>query len=318
MLPEPPPQSMPAPVFVAGCMRSGTTFLIDKLTQHPQLIKVGAELREVWTEIGEARSTGPLSEAKSAEEATFEAATNMAHYLSSFIRESQNLRRHLMRAKNYYRYGQGRVRYDWENVRPVNKSTQLVNKLAYAHALFPQSKLILIIRSIEGHSASMKSFIEHNYKREKMVHVFPQEKDASWTRLTEDQLPAGITAEQRYPSSFATIPKMWLQLNLRALRDLEALPKGSYRVVIYEDLVQQQAYFMKRLLDFLALEKKHSTEAQRIAGSKLVVTNTSTQGNPLEKWKKHLKEEEKAFLEGVKQSSDYQEYLERVKHLKMK
>ncbi|MEL7535291.1 MAG: sulfotransferase, partial [Bacteroidota bacterium] len=272
MLPEPPPQRMPAPVFVAGCMRSGTTFLIDKLTQHPQLLKVGAELREVWTEIGEARSTGPLSEAKSADEASFRAATNMAHYLSQFVRESQNLRRHLMRAKNYYRYGQGRIRYDWDNVRPVNKSTQLVNKLAYANALFPQSKLILIIRSIEGHSASMKSFIEHNYKREKMVHVFPPEKDASWTRLTEAELAEGIEATQRYPSHFATIPNMWLQLNLRALRDLKELPKDSYRVVMYEELVQEQAHYMKGLLDFLQLEDKHATEAERIASSKLVVT----------------------------------------------
>lgn len=317
MLPEPPPKAMPAPVFVAGCMRSGTTFLIDKLTQHPQLLKVGAELRQVWTEIGEARSTGPLSEAKAASEARFLAATNMAHYFSDFISESQTLRRHLMRAKNYYSYGQGRVRYDWANIRPVNKSTQLVNKLAYANALFPQAKLILIIRSIEGHSASMKSFIEHNYQQEKMVHVFPDEPDASWTRLTEDELPAEIDPERRYPTHFATIPQMWLQLNLRALRDLESLPKDSFRVVLYENLVQEQLHYMGGLLDFLALEDKHSAVAERIAQSRLAVTNTSTQGNPLEKWKKHLNPEEITLIEEVKQGAAYAEFAQRLEALKM-
>ncbi|MEL7338870.1 MAG: sulfotransferase [Bacteroidota bacterium] len=317
MLPEPEPEPMPRPVFVAGCMRSGTTFLLDKLSQHPQLLKVGAELRGVWTEIGDAASMGPLSEAKRADQAHYLAATNMAHYLSAFIRESQNLRRHLMRAKNYYRYGQGRIRYDWPQVRPVNKSTQLVNKLAYAHRLFPQSQIILIIRGIEGHSASMKRFIEHNYQREQIVHVFPEQTDASWTRLPEKALPEGLSPERRYPNHFATIPQMWLQLNLRALRDLEALPRESYRVVLYEELVQEQAHYLGQLFDFLNLASEHQLEAGKIARSKLTITNTSTQGDPLEKWKKHLSESEIKILADMKLGPGYLELEERLASLKM-
>ncbi|MEL6594000.1 MAG: sulfotransferase [Bacteroidota bacterium] len=317
MLPEPEPAPMPRPVFVAGCMRSGTTFLLDKLSQHPQLLKVGAELREVWTEIGDAASTGPMSEAKGAEQAHFLAATNMTHYFTNFIRESRNLRRHLMRAKNYYRYGQGRIRYDWQQIRPVNKSTQLVNKLAYAHRLFPQSHIILIIRGIEGHCASMKRFIEYNYQRDQTVHIFPEQTDASWTRLPESALPEGISSDKRYPNHFATIPKMWLQLNLRALRDLESLPRDAYRVVLYEELVQEQTHYMEQLLDFLALAPKHQAVAAKIARSKLMITNTSTQGDPLEKWKKHLDKSELSQLNDIKQSPDYLEFKRRLDALKL-
>ena len=39
-------------------MRSGTTFLVDKLSSHPQLLKIGVELNQVWTDIGGASIKG--------------------------------------------------------------------------------------------------------------------------------------------------------------------------------------------------------------------------------------------------------------------
>ena len=37
---EPAPKPLAAPIFVTGCMRSGTTFLVDKMATHPQLLKI--------------------------------------------------------------------------------------------------------------------------------------------------------------------------------------------------------------------------------------------------------------------------------------
>ena len=55
---EPAARMTNAPLFVTGSMRSGTTFLVDKLSSHPQLLKIGVELNQVWTDIGGASIKG--------------------------------------------------------------------------------------------------------------------------------------------------------------------------------------------------------------------------------------------------------------------
>lgn len=288
---EPPPISFPAPVFIMGCMRSGTTFLLDKLTQHPQLLKVGAELRHVWTTLGKASCEG-VCENKEAHEATTQAATDMTHYFSSFIRESRSLRRHAMRAKARFGRGQGTIFYDWENIRPVNKSTQLVNKIGYVHSLFPQAKIIFIIRSIHGHCSSMKSFIDHHYKQEQIIHHFPPQEGYSWTRIREKAKTTDMQAEDIYPGNFSVIPKMWLRLNKLAFEHISKLPPEDVAVVSYEDTVIHQAEILSKVFEFLELAPKHVGKAKKIAASTLIYKNTTTSGDPLSKWKKHLKHEE--------------------------
>ena len=49
---EPRATPLEQPIFVTGCMRSGTTFLVDKMASHPQLLKIGVELNQVWTDLG--------------------------------------------------------------------------------------------------------------------------------------------------------------------------------------------------------------------------------------------------------------------------
>ena len=79
-----------------------------------------------------------------------EAAQRMSQYFSNYIRSSQRPIRYLQRIDQWRRIRQGRVHYDWDHVRPVNKSTHLVNKIGYVHSLFPNAKFVFIVRSIEG------------------------------------------------------------------------------------------------------------------------------------------------------------------------
>jgi len=298
---EPPGQPFPAPVFIVGCMRSGTTFLVDKLTQHPQLLKVGSELREVWTRLGQAPCEGVCAY-RDERYFSVEAANNMTHYFSQYMRDARKLRRHAMRAKARLGKGQGAIFYDWKRVHPVNKSTQLVNKIAYIHALFPRAKIIFIIRSAYGQCSSMKSFIEHHYRQDGYIHYFPPEEGYSWTRIPEQEKTPDMQAGHIYPGNFSLIPRMWLRLNAVAFRQLQNLPEHSFRVVAYEDTVQQQASLLKQLFDFLELDPRHAARAERIAASVLSYKNTTTQGDPLQKWKKYLSEEEVAEIDRVLQA----------------
>lgn len=293
---EPEGAPFPPPVFIMGCMRSGTTFLVDKLTQHPQLLKVGSELQRAWTQWGDAPCESVCAYRDETHVNTL-AAVNMAHYFGEFLREAPSLKRHLMRAKATLGRKQGAITYDWKRVRPVNKSTQLVNKIAYVHGLFPKSQLIFIIRSIQGQCASMKSFIQHYHQTEGLVHHFPEQYGYSWTTVPKGEMTGTMNETNTYPGNFAIIPRMWLRLNYVACKHLSQLPRESFRVVAYEDTVNEQARLLQTLFDFLQLDERHREKAQKIAAAQLNYKNTTTQGDPLTKWKKHLDQDELLAIE---------------------
>lgn len=288
---EPSGKEFPAPVFIIGCMRSGTTFLVDKLTQHPQLLKVGNELREVWSTIGQA-PCDPICIYKNASETTPEASANMAYYFSTFIEESKSLKRHLMRAKTKWQQGSSAIFYDWPNIHPVNKSTRLINKISYVHALFPKAKIIIIVRDIYAQSASMKNFFAGHLKKNKWLFYMPEAEKDSWTRFEQNQFPQNLDMQRLATENFRTIPDMWIRLNALAIKDLQVLPTNSYHLVSYEELTLRQETVLNKVFTFLNLESKHSNKSNQIASEPLKIINTQTSGDPLTKWKKQLSPKE--------------------------
>ncbi|MDX2246227.1 MAG: sulfotransferase [Bacteroidia bacterium] len=292
---EIPPKVFPSPLFIAGCMRSGTSLLVDKISQHPQLLKVGMELNDIWTAIGEAPCVG-YCEHRDESHASFAAAANMAHYFDRFVADARSLRRYLMRLSNLFRFGSGTFSYDWDHIIPVNKSPHLTNKIRYVHTLFPQSKIVLIIRSIEGHCASTKVFFDREYQLLKRVNYIPTDPEGCYTRFSEDTPPKSVIPGRHYPGDFSVIPEMWIRLNALGLRDILTLPADSFRIINYEDLVNRQPEVLQRLFDFLQLRSVHTAKAEKIKTSGLKVINTSTSGDPLKKWEKYLSSEEQEII----------------------
>ena len=176
ILPE--PQNMP--LFITGTMRSGTTLLVNKLTQHPQLLKVGSELNEIWTEIGGANCLDHCHY-RNEGHADFRYSFQMSAYFFRFINQSKSIKRHLMRAVNVRKMQEGRIFYDWQNIIPVNKSTHLINKIKYVNTLFPESKFIFIIRDIYAQSSSLKYHFQDINKRTGKVNIMPDEKKDCWS-----------------------------------------------------------------------------------------------------------------------------------------
>lgn len=274
------------PIFIIGCMRSGTTFLVDKLTSHPQLLKIGSELNEVWTDIGGANCQ-ETCEYKSAKDSNARFTYQMSNYFFEFIQQSKSIKRHLMRLSILLNHKKGRVFYDWKNIIPVNKSPHLMNKIGYVNALFPGSKMVLIIRDIYSHSSSMKAHFDVEFKRTNLVKVFPKDDKLCWGNVSKSEIK-GIESSLTYPGNFSLIPEMWIRLNYLALKEIETLEANQRLIVCYEDLVTNQKEQIHATFKFIDLESKYKKEEEEIALSTMKFKNTSTKGDPLIKWKKHL------------------------------
>ncbi len=295
---EIPAKEFNSPVFVTGCMRSGTTMLVNKLSQHPQLLKIGGELNTIWTEIG-GGPVYPNNEYRGKEDVDLRYLSNMTSYYARSIEDAKSFKRHVMRFVYKRKTGGGRVKYDWDKIKVLNKSPHLINKTGYLKGMYPGSKLILIIRPIHEQVASMKM----HYLKSGQVRALPVNEKESWRN------PSGNNAEDLavFPGDFKVLPLMWLRLNAIALRDLSSFDKSEYHIVKYEDLAGNQAQCMKDLFEFLQLDASHKTEEEKIINESIKIFNTSTEGDPRKKWEKHLTDEEKTELESILsvRSEDY-------------
>lgn len=286
---EPLASEYKMPVFVTGCMRSGTTLLVDKLSSHPQLLKIGVELNDVWTQIGGANIVGDC-EFKTRDDADNIYTYQMSNYIRDFINESKSLKRHLMRYSVKLKNNTGRVSYDWDNIIPINKSPHLMNKIDYVDKLFPNSKFIIIVRDIYGYSASMKLHFDKIYKQDGTKYYYPDNEKSCWSSniLKEREFEESKT----YPSSFETIPMMWFRQNKLAIDSCKNLKDNQYLFVSYENLFIDQKATLSKILEFLNLNKKHKSKIRDITLKKAKIINSSTKGSPLEKWKKSLNDSE--------------------------
>ncbi|MBI1289542.1 MAG: hypothetical protein GC178_18395 [Flavobacteriales bacterium] len=279
------------PLFITGCMRSGTTLLSNLLHTHPQLLRIGAEMNEVWTAIGGAKMLGTCDHLTAANaNPTF--TYQLTDYIANFVRDGQGMKRKLMRLNTYWDEGHGRMNYDWKHIVPMNKSPHLMNKLEYANALFPEAKFIIIIRDVFGYSSSTKYFFEESLKHSRTEYSFPANSEGCWNTRFEVNLAQGAIP------SMTEIVEMWFRLNELALNAISAL---SDRILIlnYEQLVNDQASTMANVFRFLNLQEAHRSEEQRIQQLNLKHRNTSTSGDSLTKWKELLSQKEISEIDAV-------------------
>lgn len=302
---ELPAEKALPPLFITGCMRSGTTFLSNKLTGHPQLLKIGWELIDVWTKIGGAScfNTCPALDEKDVNPVY---TYNMSMYFKSFIDESKTLKRLLMRANAYYFRGTDRVDYDWDNIIPVNKSPHLVNKIKYVKGLFPDAHFVFIIRDIYAQSASLKAFMAKSTKETGRVQLAPNDGKSCWTTILKKDLEEGVSY---LPKDFELIPMMWMRLNLHGLRAMAEIPAEQRTVLKYEDLLNDQQGTLGKVFQSLKLLQKHKKEEKRLLEKKISYKNTATKGDSREKWKTTLTDDEKNTIENIikRHQKDYDE-----------
>lgn len=277
------------PVFVIGCMRSGTTLLADKLSQHPQLLRVGNELQDVWGEIAGA-PCGDECPYRGREHLTADAVAGMSSYFTRFIAESRRVRRHLMRIKKRLKQMPGRVFYDWDRVAPLHKSTHLVNKIEFVHAMFPRARILFIVRNIHAQAASMKLHLLKYARSTGRRYLKPDEPGACWSVVDGEE--TSFDDRNLFPEQFSVIPEMWMRLNRLAVDSAARLPDNTLLPISYERLVTHQEDVIGNIFRFLSLDDRQSRKAGYIARRKVKPYNMSMPGDPLTKWQEHLTQDE--------------------------
>lgn len=278
------------PLFITGCMRSGTTFLVNKLSMHPQLLQVGIELNKVWEYLTGIKITEEC-EGLTSSDINSDQVYQMSNYFFNAIRSSKGIVRTLMRFKELNKKKTGRLFYDWVDVYPMNKSTHLINKIGFVNGLFPKSKIIFIVRDIYAQSASLKAHFNNNHKKNNIVAEYPDSPTSCWTIHQHSEDTKNKT--NCYPGNFQVLPKMWLRLNTLAINQLLEMNDDSYLVVKYENLIENQEHEFQRIFKFLNLKGIYQADVDKISAAKILYKNTTTSGNPLSKWEKQLSDEEK-------------------------
>ncbi len=257
------------PVFVVGCMRSGTTILGKVLDSHSGLKQIGWEMNDEWSTLGCAPS-GLVCESRHAGDATEQARVAMDGFFRSKLAK----------------VGPG--------VRPVNKSPHLGNKLDYVRALFPDAQFIHIVRDPFSHTNSMKSHFERiTYQQRQSVAYWPDSGEKPcWQQFTVQQAAErDLPLDRVYPGEgFARIPEAWAVINGYITAELESWPEDAATVIHYNRLVTDPAGEAARLFAFLGLDTGPAEAAPALMGGSDGLVNSQTR-NPLDEWRKTLSRE---------------------------
>jgi hypothetical protein len=292
---EPKPTPFKDPIFLIGLMRSGTTLLMNTLSEHPQLLKAGFELNDIWSEIGGAPCSVNCAERT---ELDFQPkyANNMTAYFTKYIEESKSIKRHLARwsAKRYY--GSGAIKYDWENLFLMNKSPHLSNKIRYLNKMYPNAKFIVIVRSPYGQIASLKMHLLQYHKNQNYYFELPEDGISCFTNHIKPS-ESVLKSKKLFPPNFDIIPNYWIRMNSMIFKHLEEVEEDRKCIISYEDLVQNQEESLGKVFEFLDLRRKYKKIESSIQTKNRKIHNTKTKGNPIEKWKSYLSQEEMKIIE---------------------
>jgi hypothetical protein len=254
------------PVFVVGCMRSGTTILGKLLDSHPGLKQIGWEMNDEWTTLGCAPS-GIVCEPRHAQDASLQARDAMRDF---FIKK---------------------MGINAICMRPVNKSPHLGNKIAYVRALFPDAQFVHIIRDPFSHTNSMMSHLERvTYRQRQSVVYWPEDGDKPcWQQFTMEQAAQrDLDMGRIYPGEgFYRIPEAWAVINAYISETLRALPKNVATAISYNRLVVDPETEIARLYGFLSLDTQQATRAPDLMNGTGKLVNSQTR-DPLNEWRSTL------------------------------
>lgn len=310
---EPPPEHFPSPIFITGCMRSGTTLLLNSLCEHPQILKIGNEINNIWTTLCDAPcgidGFGP-NEYRNETHLKTEHITNMTYYFAQYIERSKKFKGIAMRISYRYNNGSGGIFKDFNNIIPITKSPHLVNKTRFLRHLFPSCKIIFIVRSIYSHCYSQKAHFINTYKSygERVAHLPVDPKDY-WTRIYEKEVTDTMRLRV-FPDDFSLIPEAWINMNYLGLKELNEYSEGNFHLVSFEQMLESPVEVFQNLFEFLDLDPKHKRHGMKIAKASRKPLNSHTQGSPLDLWKKKLTQSELDTIQKqIETNKDKYEYI---------
>jgi len=254
--------TMPDPVFVVGCSRSGTTITYETLAASPQFLKFGWEIPQFWDGLYGPLTNGWESEAAGAEHARPEHPEAAFRYF-------------------YQRLGPGWV---------LDKTCINVMRIPYLHKLFPQAKFVFIQRDGRDNISSMMDGwrlgrTDGRFELSQFFGPFPEPVAINNGEFREW---AFFLAPGWRVYNHASLEEVcafqWISANHLALEARKDIPAEQWINLRYEDIFERPVEMFNEAFEQLGIPFTTELEA-RCANLK---PTSVVKGAPQkQKWKEH-------------------------------
>lgn len=241
------------PVFIVGCGRSGTTMLFDLLSNHPEFARThgypDGEDHEGWIKHGKCVMAGignPTNQ-------KFGNGINGYQYCLHMTQEdvTDNI---VSDMHDYY----------WNDVlcgdakkRVLNKQPHLSNKLDYLLGIFPDAKIIHIVRDCQPMVASWIAIMDQVPSL--MVYVPQDEEFPCLWLMQKPETSVAINRINRhsrfYPGGGAeSFADYWRKVNDGVIKQMVGM-ESQLLSIRYEDLIEQPHKIAAKLVNFCELSE---------------------------------------------------------------
>ncbi len=253
--------TLPDPVFVIGCSRSGTTVTYETIAAAPGLCSFGYEIPSYWNGLWGPEKNGWHSEA-------------------AYAKDAHQEHRDATRRYFYQRLGKGRV---------LDKTCINVMRLPYLYELFPKAKFVFIHRDGRDNVSSMMDGWRHDGHFRLSQFLGPSPEPVAINNGEFDEwsffLPPGWRNYNRAPLE-EVCACQWLTANQMALEAKEFIPSDQWIQLRYEDIFERPVEMFRPVFEFLDIPFDSALEA-RCAGLNKRPTSIVKGAPKRQKWKEH-------------------------------
>lgn len=256
--------AQPAPVFLVGCSRSGTTVTYETLAAAPQLRKFGYELPDFWDNLYGPLNNGWESEAAGSAQARPEHRDAALRFF-------------------YQRLGAGRV---------LDKTCINTLRLPYLYKLFPDARFVFIQRDGRDNISSMIDGWRHGrtdggFGLAQFFGPFPESVAINGGEFTEWHffLPPGWR-DFNHASLEEVCAFQWVSANRLALEAKRLIPAEQWVHLRYEDLFERPVEMFEQV--FAQLDLPFTADLRELSASLHKHPTSIVKGTPQkQKWRQH-------------------------------
>jgi hypothetical protein len=241
------------PIFIVGCGRSGTSLLFDILSTHPDLVRTtgypDGEDHEGWIKYGKCVMAG----IGNSNHSKYGNGINGQQYCLHMSKEdvTDNI------VCDMHAYYWKEVLDENSSKRAINKQPHLSNKLDYLLQIFPDAKIVHIVRDCEPMVASWLAVMDDHPS---LVIYWPkgEEYPCLWLMTKpDDEVALNRLARhsQFFPGGGSELfVDYWCKVNL-GIKEQMVGKESQLLTVRYEDLVTDPLNILDKISSFCELSE---------------------------------------------------------------
>lgn len=240
------------PIFIVGCGRSGTGMLFDLIGQHPTIKKTtgypDGEDHDGWIKYGHCVMAGIGNHNST----RFGDGINGYQYCLSMT--ENDLNDDIVKKMHSYYFNH--VLQKDAGKRSLNKQPHLSNKLKYLLGIFPDAKIIHIIRDCEHMVASWKAIMKAISSL--ILYLPPNEEIPCFWLMKQpiDPIARKCLGDNRnfYPGGGEEIfIDYWNKVNIGIPKQMTQLPE-QLLTIRYEEIIKNPKLTLNRIFDYCELD----------------------------------------------------------------